>query len=260
MATTNDSGGVEAVEKTCEIIRVIEITGGAGVTEIANKLDISKSTVHNHLSTLRANNFVTKNKNEYCLGFRFIELGHQIQENFEILDLVEQELHELATNTGELAQFAVEEEGQAVFLRKATGEKAIEGTTHPGKREYMHPIGLGKAMLSQMAKERVHSIIDQHGLPKMTENTITEREELFSELEDIRERGYAIDNEEKRKNLKCVAAPVQIDGSLIGAVSVSGPAERLTGKYLQEQLPDEVQQTANIIEVRCLDSVGFNNK
>jgi DNA-binding IclR family transcriptional regulator len=136
-----------------------------------------------------------------------------------------------------------------VYLYKHGGENAVQTASSLGKREYLHCISLGKAMLAYMSEERVRDIIDEHGLKRYTPQTLTAQEALFDELEQVRERGFAYDEEERIEGIRCVAAPVTAAGDIFGAVSVSGPATRICGERFRDELPDHVTRTANVIEI-----------
>ena len=249
MPQQTESRTVEAVQTSLDIIDLLKEREGAGVTEIAEELDLSKGTVHGHIATLAENEYIVKNDNTYRLSLRHLELGETVKDRLEIYDVVSEELDDLAEECGELAQFAVEEHGKAVYIYKASGSNAVQTASSVGRREYMHCISLGKAMMANMSQERVESIIDRHGLGKYTENTIVSREELFDELETVAERGYAFDREEKIMGLRCVAAPVMTNGEVVGAVSISGPASRFEGERYEEDLPSMITRSANVIEI-----------
>jgi len=155
--------------------------------------------------------------------------------------------------SGELALFSLQEHGQNVLMYKSNGEDAIQTSHEIGLREPLHCSGLGKAILSELPRERVEAIVDERGLPQFTENTITSRDRLFDELERTRERGYAIDDEEAKPGIRCVAAPVVFgEGNLYGAVSVTAPRSRMKGERLDEALPELVTGVANVIEVNAI--------
>ncbi|WP_101295870.1 IclR family transcriptional regulator [Halegenticoccus soli] len=241
---------VEAVETALGIIEYLQREEQAGVTELANELGRSKGTIHSHLATLVQSDYLTKKGSKYRLSLRYLELGETVKDRLGYYGVIADELDDLAKESGELAQFATEEHGMAVYLYKARGEKAVESASTIGKREYPHCISLGKAILAHLPRKRVGAIIDRNGLKAYTPQTITTREALFDELETIRERGYAIDNEEKIKGLKCIAAPVTSpNGDVLGAVSVSGPSSRMQGKRFEEELPQMVTRSANVIEI-----------
>jgi len=100
-----------------------------------------------------------------------------------------------------------------------------------------------------MPRERVDQILNQHGLPQVTENTITDRQELFDELDTVREQGFAIDNEERVDGVWCIGAPIKSEGNVLGAVSVSGPTNRMKSERFDDGIPEMVRSTANVIEV-----------
>lgn len=233
-----------------DIIDALRSHDEMGVTELANTLDISKGTIHPYLATLEQNEYVVNNNGRYRLSLRFLELGEYIKGHLQGYEEARKELNNLASETGELAQFAVEEHGKAVYLYKVGGDNAVQTASSIGKREYLHCIALGKAMLAYMPDDRVDEIIDNHGLVRQTPNTITEREELFDELELVRKQGFARDLEEKIPGLRCIAVPIRSnEEQLIGAISVSGPARRMQGMWFEEELPDEVQRSTNVIEI-----------
>ncbi len=249
MGTTNSPRTVRAVENVLEIIEVLQAETEAGVTEIADELDRSKGTVHSHLSTLLEHEYVVKEGEKYKLSLKFIDLSESVKAEVAGYDIVKAEMDELAEKSGELAQFATEEHGRAVYLYKVGGDNAVQTASTPGHREYLHCISLGKAMLAYMPEERVDEIVDQHGLPRYTDQTITNREDLFEELATIRERGYAFDREEKIEGIRCVAAPVRDQGEVFGALSISGPSTRMEGERYEEELPNMVTRSANVIEI-----------
>lgn len=249
MTTQNKSRTVQAVEIALEILEVLQTEAEAGVTDIAAELDRSKGTVHSHLTTLVENEYVVREGGTYRLSLKFVDLSWSVKDEVVGYEIVKDELEDLAEQSGELAQFATEEHGRAVYLHKVGSEKAVQTASSPGDREYLHCISLGKAMLAHMPKERVDGIVEEHGMPGYTEQTITAREELMSELEDIRGRGYAFDEEEKIEGIRCVAAPVLENNEIFGAISVSGPSTRMRGDFYREELPNLVTRSANVIEI-----------
>lgn len=251
MATEGEPRTVQAVHNAVAIIELLQERNGLGVTELATELDLSKATVHHHLATLLQHEMVVKDDAQYRLSLRHLDLGETVKSRLGYYDVVRQEVNDLAEETGELAQFATEEHGRAVYLYKARGPKAVQTASTIGRREYLHCISLGKAILAHLPEERVEEIVDKHGLQQFTRKTIASREELFERLDQVRERGYAIDDEEKIEGLRCVAAPVLSDSDVLGAVSVSGPSSRMRGERFEKELPEVVQRSANVIEINA---------
>jgi DNA-binding IclR family transcriptional regulator len=249
METSGDPRTVRAVQTTLDIISTLQEKDRAGVTELATDLDRSKGTIHSHLTTLSENEHVVKEDDKYRLSLRYLELGESVRSQIDGYDIVQEEAEDLANKTGELAQFATNEHGQIVYMCKSPGENAVQTASSVGKREYMHCNSLGKAILANMAESRVDEIIDRHGLPAFTDQTITSREELHSELETVRERGYAFDEEELIEGIRCVGAPIVANDEIFGAISISGPSTRMEGEQFRKEFPQMVTRSANVIEI-----------
>jgi DNA-binding IclR family transcriptional regulator len=118
----------------------------------------------------------------------------------------------------------------------------------------LHTTALGKAIMAHMDEDAVHEIVDTHGLSAVTEQTISTEESLFEALETIREQGYARDDEERVKGMRCIAAPIIFESEVVGAVSASGPVTRFQGGEFREVLPNQVKSAANVIEVNMTHS------
>jgi DNA-binding IclR family transcriptional regulator len=242
---------VQAVQTNLRLVQTLNRLGSAGVSELAEKTGMNLSTIHNHLATLAAEDYVVKtDENEYRLSLKFLEHGGRLRKSRALYREGRQELTALAEETGELANLMIEERGLGIHLYSARGESAMEFESFVGDRQRLHHTGVGKAILAHMDRDRIDEIIAERGLPQRTDNTITDREALDARLEEIRERGYAVDDEEKVTGLRCVAAPVIANENLMGAVSVSGPASRVKNEVFREELPDKVVSTADLIGIK----------
>ncbi|ESP87069.1 IclR family transcriptional regulator [Candidatus Halobonum tyrrellensis] len=242
---------IKGTEKTILIVEALKEMDGAGVSELAERVGLSKGTVHDYLSTLRQHNYVVKEGNTYYVGLGFFELGEYARNRLHIYHVAKSEVDNLAAETGELANLLYEEHGLGVYLYRARGENAVTLDTHTGKRRYLHNTALGKAILAYMPDHRVEAILDQHGLPRATERTITDREELYEELAAVRDRGYAYCNQERVEGLQCIATPLisRADGAVLGAISVAGPTTRMTNDRVGEEILDRLLQAANVVEI-----------
>ena len=241
---------VKSVRTTLTIIEGLKELDGAGVTELAAHLDKPKSTVHNYLSTLEAEEYVVSEGTEYHVGTRFLEFGTYVRYRHTIYEIARSEIDRLAEETGELANLMIEEHGRGIYLHRAQGRQAVNVDANAGTRVYLHSTGLGKAILAHLPEERVDAIVDTHGLPEITENTVTDRSTLDRRLGEIRERGYAIDDEERLPGLRCIAAPIlSNENRVLGAISVSAPTHRLRDDQFQTTMPNKVREVANVIEL-----------
>lgn len=251
--TENDSSRtITAVERSIGIINALKREGSMGVSELSRELGLSKGTVHTHLTTLAQEHLVDSTDGKYRLSLRFLSLSEQVKDRIEIYGLASTEIDSLAQETGERTQFAMLEADSAVVVYRAMGEDAIRASTEIGEHGYLHCNAFGKAMLAYLPDHRVEAIIDEHGLPKHTENTITDGDTLKEHLDSVREAGYATDDEELLRGIRCIGTPIRDEkGRLLGAISISGPARRMTDEYITDNLLDHLLRTANIIEVNA---------
>lgn len=253
----NDAEGgsentISSIERAFEIVDHLESVERAGVTEIAEALDIPKSTVHIYLKTLEGLDLVVRDGEAYRLSFRFLEYGGAVRNRSRLYRTAKLEVDKLARETGEVANLGIEENGLRILLYKSEEADAIHDNAPIGEYTNMHWTALGKAMLAYYPRERVDEIVDEHGLPKANEHTITTREELYDELEATRERGYSVEDQDRRQGVLTIGVPImdQSTNEVISAVSVSGPVNRVRSPEKMTELADAVKSTANVIELR----------
>ncbi|ELZ96281.1 MULTISPECIES: HTH-type transcriptional regulator XacR [Haloferax] len=241
---------VRTTEKTLALVEELMEKGPCGVTELASDLQMGKSAVHNHLTTLQKHGYVLKDGDDYRVGLKFLEVGGHSRKSMEVYQIAEPEVKSLAADTGELANLLVEEQGMGVYLMRAKGDDAVDLDTYAGLRTNLHTTALGKAILANLPESRVDEIIERHGLEQKTPKSIGTRQELFEVLEAVRERGYAIDDGERLEGLRCIAAPIKSSsGEVLGAISVSAPASRVSDEDLHGALPERVLSAANVVEL-----------
>lgn len=246
---------VKSVKKTFEIVNTIQELDGASLTTLAREMGMPQSTAHNYLKSLEESEYLVNDDGTYQVGIRFLEHGAYARNRRKIYDTARPEVNKLATETGELANLLVEEHGRGSYLLRARGVDAVQVEAHVGTRVYLHSTALGKTILAYMPEDRREEILDRHGLPERTSKTTTDREQLLEELADIRDRGYAYDDEERLQGLRCVAAAVRSNsGRVLGAVSVSGPTNRLRGERFREELPSKLLEAVNVIELNITHS------
>lgn len=241
------------VETSWEIIHALEDLGGAGVTELANYLEIPKGTVYTHLATLKEQKYVKKKEKRYYLSLHFLSLGEYVKNNSILFNAGKSEVRQMAEETDEYAHLVTEEHGELIYLHEARGQNAIGKDYYSKKFQkpgYLHSSSYGKAILAYLPEDRVKAIIREFGLPQRTENTITSEEKLSQELETIREQGYALNDEEEILGSRAVGAPILDSNDIVlGAISLTKPVSRMQGEEFHKTVPKAVTSTANIIEV-----------
>jgi DNA-binding IclR family transcriptional regulator len=224
---------------------------GATISEIVSEFDISKSTVYRYLTTLESHGYAVREDSTYHVGLRFVEMSHHAKHRKPAYGIAQQITTTLANETADRASFITEENGLGVVLASEVGDHGIYADTHVGQRFYLHAAAVGKALLALLPTAEVEEIADRHGLPALTENTITNRESLHSELKEIRERGFAINESERIDGIRAVAVGVTDDeGEVVGAFGVSGPTRRMSDERLETELPQTLLSLSEEFELR----------
>jgi DNA-binding IclR family transcriptional regulator len=238
----------KTTEASFAVVHTIEDENGATFSELRSELDLPKSTLYYHLSTLEKLGYVVKEDGVYQLGLRFLSHGENAKQKEPAFGVVSSKARDLADRIPEEISFATEENGRLIVVYHDIGGSAMTDF-QVGQYLYMHATANGKVLLSEMPEERVDEIIDRWGLPELTDNTITDRVELKEELEKVREQGYAINDEEQRKGLRSVGSPVtKPDGTVIGSLAVDGAPFRLTDEHIEEHTVQQLSDTIDEIE------------
>lgn len=240
---------VKSVVRMFEIVEILQEEDGATMSEVVDLVDLSKSTVYNHLSTLNQLEYVVRQNKEYHLSFRFLDHGGHTLSRDPRLQIVEPKVREIADKTNELCQFVIEEHGRGVIIFRETGENAVETRTRLGSRLHLHHTTAGKAILSHLSEERVKRILERHGLPGKTTETITDPDVLFEELDRVKDQGYVSDKVEHIEGLHAVGVPILDSGDVFGAISVAGPAHRMGNESREREIADLILGTVNEIEL-----------
>ena len=246
-----NDGALKVVGRAFEILELLTRSEDVGVTELARRLDIPKTTAHSYLRSLERWGLARNDGGRYSASLRLLELGGRVRGSRKVYEAARPEVDELARATGEAVNLGVHEEGKQVILYVAEGENAIWDQPTVGSYAFLNQTAIGKAILSQLPAETVADIVDRYGLPAKTEHTITDRVELRRELETIRERGYAVQDNEFQEGIFAIGCPIRVDGTVVGAVSVTGPASRLTDDDTREEYVDLLTQCVNVIELKC---------
>ncbi|WP_082233212.1 IclR family transcriptional regulator [Halobacillus massiliensis] len=248
--TKKESTTVQSVDRALNILEILkEQPRGLGVTELSYRLDVSKSTVHRLLSSLLKKGFVKQDvENErYLLGLRLIEFGEIVSSRLDIRKIAAPYLNTLAENTGETVHLVQMDQSEIVYIDKTESEATIRMFSKIGKRAPMYCTGVGKAILAYLPEQEIKRVLNEKTLKKYTENTITNKEEMISHLELIRDRGVSFDMEEHKEGINCAAAPIfNAAGEVVAGISVAGPVMRVNAEKLRK-LAQEVKKTANEI-------------
>ncbi|ELZ05197.1 IclR family transcriptional regulator [Natrialba asiatica] len=247
-----DGRSIKSDETLFAIIECLKRTNGAGVTELADRLDLAKSTVHKHLVALERHRYVVKEDGQYRLGLQFFTAGIHVRNQYEVYHAAKNRVDRLAAETNEAAWLIVHENGMGMFVYGVAHNEAFTFDSTIGTWVYLHANSAGKAILAHLPDEEVSSIIDRHGLPAQTENTITDRETLLDELAEVRDRGYAMNAQEDLRGLHAIASPVITDGRPVAAVTIAGAANRVTEERIEDDLSERLLEAVDDIELRLV--------
>jgi IclR family acetate operon transcriptional repressor len=247
--TPADDDYIGSVDRAFRIVEALEENEGMTMSELSEEFDIPQSTAHIYLKTLQKTGYIVRNDNEYNLGLRFLKHGGYVRHRLQIYQAAKSEIDALARRTGEVVDFGIEENGKRVLVYKSEGPDVVTQKPVTGDYAHMHMTALGKAMLSILDEERVDEIVDEHGLPKSTQYTIDDRADLHAELDRTRERGYSLENQERREGIRALGVPIDLDDQTTSALSISGPMSTLTESRIDE-LQQQIHDSVNVIEIK----------
>lgn len=253
---TNDYG-VKSFQKILTILECFStVDRSLTVSELAERSMLPHSTTHRLVASLRQIGLLDQdgNRSDYRLGLKLFELGNTVLINMDIHTEARAHVELLGLEVGEDVHLCVFDGWRMTFIDRASGGRSgNQNSTIVMEFSPCHCTGVGKAALAYQPEQTIDRII-KLGLPAYTRNTITDPQELRSELAKIRERGYSLDLAEVEVNVHCVAAAIyNSSGKVVAAISISGSAKRLPEDRLHELAPLVVKH-AKLISAR----LGFD--
>ncbi|PTM56588.1 IclR family transcriptional regulator [Desmospora activa] len=221
-----------------------------GVSEIARKTEIGKSTVHKLLQTLSHVGYVEKTEQDarFRLGFALIKMAHHSLSQMDIVQASAPFLAELNEETGETVHLGVLDKDQVVYVNKLESRRTVRMYSRIGKTAPLYCTGIGKALLSCFSPEALSRYLQSVELLPVTANTLSSPSALRREVEAIQKRGYAIDDGEHEEEVRCIAVPLSKHGHTYGAISVSAPRYRMDDNVLHRFLPMLQQCQQHILQ------------
>lgn len=209
------------------------------ITTLAQRLGLAKSTVHRLASTLTSAGFLEQNSQNgrYRLGVALFELGALVRRRMDVANEARPHLRELLEKTGETVQLGIVDHYSVLYVYEMESRRAIRMAAAVGARGPLHCTAIGKVLLAFQSPDFIRETCER-GLPAFTDKTVTRREAVLEMLEDVRDRDYAIDDEESEPGLRAIAAPVRNhNGLVIAALGVAAPVQRMNKKGMQTTVP-----------------------
>ena len=247
---------VQSVDRTLSILELLSnYDEGLGVTEIGVMVNLHKSTVHRLLGTLIYKGFVIQDAstNKYKLSLKLYELGCKRIANVDIFKSSKPYTERLMKTVNEVVHLVIRDENDIVYIDKVEADNTIRMASTIGRRSPLYRTSVGKVILAYLPDKEIESVWENSKIEKMTEYTITDLEVFKRNLKEVKEKGYAVDNEENELGVRCIGAPVfNHKGCIEGAISVSGPTIRVTSDRIDE-IANEVKKYAHLIS----DELGY---
>lgn len=230
------SGGVQSINRAFGLLETLAAEGGVcTLSVLARKSGLPLSSIHRLVRTLVELGYVRQESSrEYALGPRLIRLGEASSSVIAIW--AKPHLARLAGELRESANLAMLDGTEIVYIGQAQSTRSVRMFTEVGRRVLPHCTAVGKAIMAGMDEDEVRRILARTGMPRSTATTIIDPDAFIAQLAEIRDRTYAVDEGENEEGVRCVAAVVPSDASRL-AISVSGPAGRMTEELLKEAIP-----------------------
>ena len=227
---TTQTGGVLVLHKTLDILENIKDTPvGVRLSDLARAVDMPKATVYRILATLESRGFLDRGEDG---GYRMARKLYDLQQRHPIEQILNRvappKMEDLAKLCRETVNLGILDGGEVVVINTVESPQTIRMSSKVGNRRCLHTTAIGKILLAALPEKEMLRLIRIKGLPRLTPHTLVNRTALLAELDRVRERGYAIDNQENELDGRCIGAPVLgPDGRVVAALSISGPVFRM---------------------------------
>jgi len=242
---------IQSVERALSLIELLaDAKNGVRLNDISEILGLNVSTCHHLLGTLMDRGYVAQSGKDrvYYIGNKVMELSGSRVRQFDLADVVMEDLHDLNHRTGETVHLAVLQGDQLATIAVLDSRHAVRVVSAPsGKADAIHATATGKAILAWLPETEVDRLVSRSGMTVFTDKTITDREVLIEELRLVRRNGYSMDQEEYQPGVVCVGSAIRDHaGAVIGSFSCSMPTMRGSKKRMRE-IQADVKSTARVI-------------
>lgn len=227
---------IKSLDRAMSVFEFLSERQGRSLTNLAKDLKQSPATVYRILVTLEGHGLVEFDKIDQVweIGPRAFIIGSRFLRRTSLVDRARPILRRLMETTGETANLGIEQNGRVLFVSQVETHASIRAFFPPGTLSRLHASGIGKVLLAQMDAARIDQVLGKRPIERFTEFTLTDHAALQADLALTRNRGYAMDDEERNLGMRCIAAPViDIHGDAIAGISVSGPTSRVS----EDQVP-----------------------
>ncbi|WP_018238012.1 HTH-type transcriptional regulator BhcR [Ensifer sp. BR816] len=243
---------IQSLDRALDVLEALASPEGLTLSELAAHLSQSAATMHRVLSTLERREFVeiSPDRQVWHIGPEAYRLGSAFLRRTNVVERSRPIMRELMLETGETSNLGIEKDGNVLFISQVETHESIRAFFPPGTLSPLHASGIGKALLSTYDDSRLASLFKKTTLERFTANTVRSIVQLEEELRVTKDRGYALDDEERTKGMRCVAAPIlNVHGEAVAGISVSGPTHRMPDRQVQ-QIGERVRNAAKMVSRR----------
>jgi DNA-binding IclR family transcriptional regulator len=248
---TSKAKGVQAVDRALAIMETLARAGSPMMlSTISAELKLNISTVHRLLNALMTHGLVEQEpyQGRYRLGIKAFEIGNRALYSLDIRAIARPALLQLVDDFNETSNLAILDKYEVVYIDQVESSNIIKMLARPGTRAPAYCTGAGKVLLAYLNESQLNLFLQEVPLLPYTATTIIDPLQLREELQQIRQQGFALDHGEREEGVRCIAAPVfNHEGKVIGAISVSGPANRMSVELMHGKLATAVVQVARDI-------------
>jgi len=222
---------VSSVLKVFGLLQALGDEREIGITELSQRVMMSKSTVYRFLQTMKSLGYVSQEgeSEKYALTLKLFELGAKSLQNVDLVRSADLQMRELSNHTRETIHLGALDEDSIVYIHKIDSMYNLQMYSRIGRRNPLHSTAIGKVLLAWRERAEVEAILSQIEFTRSTPNTLTSAATLLSVLEQVREHGVGEDIEEQEEGLRCIAVPVfNRFGVVIAGLSISFPTIRFS--------------------------------
>lgn len=229
---------IQVAERLFQVIELLAEHGPMGIMELSGLLGFHKSTTHRLVTSLQYMGYIRQDEEslKYALSLKFLDIGSRILEQTNMAALIHPALKKLSEQTGETVHLVQREGIEAVYIDKVESTaSSIRMVSRVGSRIPLYCSGVGKALLAELPDPQIRAVWDSSEIRRLTPHTITSFDALMERIGEVRERGYALDDEENEEGVRCIAVSLRdYHKEPVYALSISAPVGRMTDERILE--------------------------
>ncbi|AIR86032.1 DNA-binding transcriptional regulator KdgR [Pantoea rwandensis] len=260
MASSDNDKQPDSVSSVMKVFGILQALGedrDHGITELSQRVMMSKSTVYRFLQTMKSLGYVAQEgeSEKYSLTLKLFELGAKALQNVDLIRSADVEMRELSRLTKETIHLGALEEDSIVYIHKIDSLYNLRMYSRIGRRNPLHTTAIGKVLLAWRDRTEVQELLSEVEFRRSTANTIVSAEGLLEVLDQVKVQGFGEDNEEQEEGLRCIALPVfDRFGVVIAGLSISFPTIRFSEEAKNEYVAMLHRAARNIS-----DQLGYHN-